>query len=198
MPYFTCFTIDILEYSSFTISNDFSSDPIYAGIIVCMCPANERWRYTVTSSLIGWAHTQNALISSVIWIKSSDQWIWIWSTVNIMSLQLPHHMQYLILIDYNWPEGTRLMSPIDKASFIIWGDPGWILLIKQVYLNPLWPTDTMWQHRPGSTRTTRTPAFWGYPPPPPPNDYPYYWFILDPKSKQDKSKIQIWKKNPQT
>ena len=29
------------------------------GIILCMCPANERRRYIVTSSLIGWAHTQN-------------------------------------------------------------------------------------------------------------------------------------------
>ena len=29
------------------------------GIILCVCPANERWRYTVTPSLIGWAHTQN-------------------------------------------------------------------------------------------------------------------------------------------
>ena len=36
-----------------------------------------------------------------------------------------------------------------------------------------------------STRTTRTPAFWEYPPPP--HDYPYYWFISDPKSKK------IWK-----
>ena len=29
------------------------------GFILCMRPANERWRYIVTSSLIGWAHTQN-------------------------------------------------------------------------------------------------------------------------------------------
>ena len=29
-----------------------------AGIIPCMCPANERWRYIVTSSLIDRAHTQ--------------------------------------------------------------------------------------------------------------------------------------------
>ena len=29
-----------------------------AGIILWMRPANERWRYTVTPSLIGWAHTQ--------------------------------------------------------------------------------------------------------------------------------------------
>ena len=49
-----------------------------------------------------------------------------------------------------------------------------------------------------ATRTTRTPAFWGYPPTP--HDYPYYWpvqfesqvhtidqFISDPKSKQGES-----------
>ena len=30
-----------------------------SGIILCMRPANERRRYTVTSSLIGWAHKQN-------------------------------------------------------------------------------------------------------------------------------------------
>ena len=39
-----------------------------------------------------------------------------------------------------------------------------------------------------STRTIRTPAFWGYLPPPP-HDYPYYWVILDPKSKEDKVKV---------
>ena len=37
------------------------------------------------------------------------------------------------------------------------------------------------------TRTIRMPVFWGYPPPP--HDYPYYWFILDPKSKEDKVKV---------
>ena len=31
------------------------------------------------------------------------------------------------------------------------------------------------------TRTTRTPAFWGYPQPS--HDYPHYWVMLDPKSK---------------
>ena len=49
------------------------------------------------------------------------------------------------------------------------------------------------------TRTTRTPAFWGYPPSP--LDYPYYWpvrfepqvhtidqFISDPKSKEGESR----------
>ena len=31
----------------------------YSGIILSMRPANERRRYNVTSSLIGWAHSQN-------------------------------------------------------------------------------------------------------------------------------------------
>ena len=34
---------------------------MYTGIIVCMYPANERWRYIVTASLISWVHTQNDL-----------------------------------------------------------------------------------------------------------------------------------------
>ena len=33
----------------------------HPGIIMCMRPANVRRRYIVTSSLIGWEHTQNDL-----------------------------------------------------------------------------------------------------------------------------------------
>ena len=44
------------------------------------------------------------------------------------------------------------------------------------------------------TRTTRTPAFWGYPQPI--NDYPYHWVILDPKSKEDKVKVTNLKNSP--
>ena len=58
------------------------------------------------------------------------------------------------------------------------------------------------------TRTTRTPAFWGYPPPP--HDYPYYWpvhfesqvhtidhFILDQTSqnKVKAEKLELFAKN---
>ena len=45
-----------------------------------------------------------------------------------------------------------------------------------------------------TTRTTRTPAFWGYPPPP--HDYPYHWVILDPKSKDAKVKVTNFKNSP--
>ena len=31
----------------------------WKGTILCMYPANERWRYIVTPSHIGWVHTQN-------------------------------------------------------------------------------------------------------------------------------------------
>ena len=44
------------------------------------------------------------------------------------------------------------------------------------------------------TRTTRTPAFWGYPPPP--HDYPFYRVMLDPKSKEDKVKVTNLKNSP--
>ena len=44
------------------------------------------------------------------------------------------------------------------------------------------------------TKTTRMPVFWGYPPPP--HDYPCYWFILDPKTKQDKVKVTNLKNLP--
>ena len=44
------------------------------------------------------------------------------------------------------------------------------------------------------TRTTRAPAFWGYPSLP--HDYPYYWVILDPKSKEDKVKVTNLKNLP--
>ena len=50
------------------------------------------------------------------------------------------------------------------------------------------------QLNPWETRTTRTPAFWGYSPLP--HDYPYYWFILDPKSKEEKVKVTNLKNLP--
>ena len=43
-----------------------------SGIILCMCPANERQRYIVTSSLIGWAHTQNDHWKLVMLILNSN------------------------------------------------------------------------------------------------------------------------------
>ena len=52
----------------------------------------------------------------------------------------------------------------------------------------------VWDSYQDITRTTRTPAFWAYPPPP--HDYPYHWVILDPKSKEDKVKVTNYKNSP--
>ena len=57
-----------------------------------------------------------------------------------------------------------------------------------------WCHDDSWFSALTLTRTTRTPAFWGYPPPP--HDYPYHWVILDPKSKEDKVKVTNLKNSP--
>ena len=48
------------------------------GIFLCMRPANERRRYYVTSSLIGWAHTQ--------WLVTSM--LYVWCQLNIPSMGL--------------------------------------------------------------------------------------------------------------
>ena len=45
-------------------------DLLTPGIILCMCPANGRRRYNVTSSLIGWAHTQNDLCTTGCFVKT--------------------------------------------------------------------------------------------------------------------------------
>ena len=47
-------------YQIYPITDNISeADGSEKGIIPCMCSANESRRYIVTSSLIGWAYTQN-------------------------------------------------------------------------------------------------------------------------------------------
>ena len=66
-------------------------------------------------------------------------------------------------------------------------------LLRCVYIYNNVPTPSYYihsiylTHYIGTTRTYRTPAFWGYSPPP--HDYPYYWVLLDPRWKEDKVKV---------
>ena len=41
------------------------------GIILSMCPANKRWHYSVTSSLIGWAIRKIILTRKIIPVRSA-------------------------------------------------------------------------------------------------------------------------------
>ena len=43
----------------------------HSEINLCMRLANERWRYTVTPSLIGWAHTQNGPQAFIFYISKT-------------------------------------------------------------------------------------------------------------------------------
>ena len=57
---YICITQPVLtnpkSHTKYIIAREISEE---AGIILCMCPANWRPCYNVTSSLIGWAPTQN-------------------------------------------------------------------------------------------------------------------------------------------
>ena len=49
----------LLQFKSNISSHKLNIWVCISGIILCMHPANERWCYSVTPSLIGWAQTQN-------------------------------------------------------------------------------------------------------------------------------------------
>ena len=78
------------------------------------------------------------------------------------------------------------MPTLTTVSKLVWHLKSWLDRMNKLHE---WSVNTL---RPIKTRTTRTPAFWGYPPPP--HDYPYHWVILDPKSKEDKVKVTNLKK----
>ena len=66
-----------------------------AGIILCVRIANERWRYNVTLSLIGWVNTQNDLwgvliVSFVFSLKKLIHKHWFVMISDAMKL-MPHH-----------------------------------------------------------------------------------------------------------
>ena len=64
---------NVLNQTSMYYLETFELDDRAPGLILCMCPANERRRYTVTPSLIGWAQTQNNPWGSVT-PSSQCQW----------------------------------------------------------------------------------------------------------------------------
>ena len=110
-----------------------------AGIIQCMRPANERWRYIVTSSLIGWAHTRNDPCISTVkksW-KSNSKFSWEQNTIfKLMMITL----QVEIINDWiKYKRGTHQFS----LHYAPRGQ--WVNI----------PEDLPWQHQ---TLQTRAPG----------------------------------------
>ena len=62
-----------------------------AGIILCMCPANER-RHIVASSPIGWEHTQNDL-----WIVDQKTSLFYQSDISVDDPKTWNTLDYCIL-----------------------------------------------------------------------------------------------------
>ena len=67
-----------------------------SGIILCMRPANERWRYTVTPSLFGWTHTQN----DPGYIKSNE-------TINLTGVILP---DIIMMLKEMWQAALTILK----------------------------------------------------------------------------------------
>ena len=71
----------------------------YPAIILCMCLANERWCYIVTSSPIGWVHAQNnpCLFS---WIRKLNLNIYLHLLSFLKSISLQWYTSFTA---YPWP-----------------------------------------------------------------------------------------------
>ena len=75
------------------------------GIILWIRLANERWRYNVTSSLIGWAHTQNDL-----WMSSMNY--------SQMDTNEPGHLQLCkILTHWSWDKMAAILQTKHSTAF---------------------------------------------------------------------------------
>ena len=75
---------------------------LYAGVISCMNPANEQCCYIITSSLIGWAHTQNDPCICHVF----SHWLSPCSTTDIKQTQINTfsmgYLKRMIKIFYNY------------------------------------------------------------------------------------------------
>ena len=73
-------------------------------IILCMCPANERWHYiSVMSSLIGWLHTQN------------DPWTCWCHTVNLAAAVISSLGNEFIFLEYSGFNTRHFLRPRTSA-----------------------------------------------------------------------------------
>ena len=89
-----------------------------SGIILCMSPANERRRYIVTSSPIGWAHTQNDPWAIIRFWSNPNRSVWIRAT--FFRTIFP----YAVMIWKRFPhrsfvrECTNVIRRFDVVSFV--------------------------------------------------------------------------------
>ena len=140
------------------ITKTHDTSVLHAGIILCMCSTNERWRYNVTSSLIDWAHSQNDPCS---WLCRVDSyWAVRWATETIKTLspkqngwcsQMTFRNTFSwinINIFVSWMKCLCLfsMNPTENKSKLV-QIMAWCQQAPSLYLNQCWPRCLMpWCH----------------------------------------------------
>ena len=91
-----------------------------SGIILCMHPANERWCYNVTSSLIGCVHSQDDPCI-LHWVTGDKQLLFIWKWCNILTIchcyLLDKPKGQHIVAKTKWPPFCRRHFQI---NFLVW------------------------------------------------------------------------------
>ena len=80
-----------------------------AGIIFCMRLANERRRYIVTLSLIGWAHTENDLCNGLLPVSASSCYLNQWWLI----------VSWTLRIKFQWNLNNHTMTFIQENVFEI-------------------------------------------------------------------------------
>ena len=82
-------------------------------IILGTCPANKRWCYNVTSSLIGWAHKQNdprgimTLINADLWYHT-DGLAQDYSNSSALAMELLQSCTKILIPCHNWSHITLI------------------------------------------------------------------------------------------
>ena len=108
-----------------------------AGIILCMRPANERRHYNVTSSLIGWAHTQNDLCLRVPIYMFESLGLLIHSVGNTSHKTSFHHA------DQNDAAESHYSSTIEHVTLV--AITGTTILLPNLFVVKSRPcTDKLW------------------------------------------------------
>ena len=105
----------------------------YTGIILSMRPSNERRRYGVASSLIGWAHAQNDPDVQIMCTSHNNDAVWHWDVIPTFSdiyryNVIPRSIYFQILTN-----DTAIARPLCRIMRVIRGNKLWFIFCHSHY-----------------------------------------------------------------
>ena len=148
--------------------------------------------FTFITSQITWMQTAKCKGTqhySIAYLRCWQGWLIYFAIMTPMGMCPSWHVIFKVLsvcfaLESNklWRRRCRLLWAICESCNILCIYIYIMYLISNVFVRQI-------SSFPISTRATKTPAFWGYPPPP--HDYPHYWVMLDPNSKLGRITLKI-------